>query len=85
MEKFTILPNGINHNESPVFIAKWFSGDIKAPEDSLNSFYHEGSGQDDQILIYSIEWQSEPLSQEEFNSLMDKAISAIDNWIADRF
>lgn len=85
MEQFTILPNSINHNESPAFIAKWFSGVVTPPEASLNSFYYEGSGQDDQILIYSIEWQDETPSQEEFNSLMDEAISAIDSWIAERF
>ncbi len=85
MEKFTILPNGINHNEAPAFIAKWFTGKVKAPEDSLNSFYYEGSGNSDQILIYSIEWQYELPSQDEFNNLMDKAISAIDSWIAERF
>ncbi len=85
MDSFTVMPNGITHHQSPAFVAKWFSGDIKAPEDSLNSFYYEGSGQNDQILIYNIEWHDESPSQEQFNGLMDAAISVIDHWIAEQF
>ena len=85
MEKFTITPSRINHNEKPAFHASWFSGEVKAPQDSHDSFYYEGSGENDRLLIYKIKWQDETPTQELFNSLMDEAISAIDNWISDRF
>ena len=85
MEKFTITPSKITHNEKPAFHASWFSGEIEAPQDSLNSFYYEGSGGNDQLLIYGIKWQDEKPDQEPFNDLMDEAISAIDNWISQRF
>ena len=85
MEKFIITPSKINHAEKPIFYANWFSGEIKAPEESLDNFYYEGSGGNDRILIYGIKWQRKTPSQEDFNSLMDKAITAIDSWITERF
>jgi protein-tyrosine phosphatase len=85
MEKFNVTPSQINHNEKPAFNASWFSGEIKAPVNSHNSFYYEGSGENDALLIYKIEWQDETPDQESFNNLMDEAISAIDNWISERF
>ena len=85
MEKFNVTPSQISHNEKPCFVANWFNGSIKAPEETCESFYYEGSGENDGILIYKIEWQDETPDQEPFNNLMDEAISAIDNWISDRF
>ena len=85
MEKFSLTPSKINHNETPVFNASWFSGEITPPEKSQDSFYYEGSGGNDRILIYSIQWQDSPSNQDQFNILMDEAITAIDNWISQRF
>jgi hypothetical protein len=50
MEKFTITPNGINHNSKPAFVANWFNGDIKAEENDRESFYYEGSGENEDYL-----------------------------------
>ncbi len=85
MDKFTITPNGINHNEAPLFVANWFNGEIKAPPPSTDSFYYEGSGENDRILIYQIEWKNETPGKEAFHKLMDETITALDNWIAERF
>ena len=74
-----------NHNQNPAFTANWFSGEVKAPENSFKSFYHEGGGDNDSILIYGIKWQNGTPTKEGFNRLMDEAITAIDNWIAARF
>ncbi len=79
------MPNGISHHQKPAFNARWFSGDIKPPENSRDSFLYEGSGGNDKLLIYGIEWQDETPDQEQFNVLMDEAITAIDNWISERF
>ena len=85
MEKFSLTPSRISHNENPVFNASWFSGEITAPEKGQDNFYYEGSGGNDRILIYGIKWQDYSPSKEQFNTLMDKAIAAIDNWISERF
>ena len=84
MDKFTVTPQSISHNESPAFVAKWFSGDEALENKDQNSFYYEASGGLDQLLISQIEWQDEKPSQEKFNSLMDEAITAIDKWIVER-
>ncbi len=85
MEKFTITPNGINHNSKPAFVANWFNGEITPPQGDLESFYYEGSGENDSLLIFKIEWQDKTPDQEQFNILMDESITALDNWIAQRF
>lgn len=85
MKKFTTSLSHIKHNHAPVFTARWFTGAIeKAPEDSPDSFYYPGSEQDDQILIYAIQWQGEIPDKAELSELMDSAISAIDHWITVR-
>lgn len=84
MEKFTITPQGINHNESPAFVAVWFSGDEALENQNQDGYYFDGDGQATEILITRIEWQDEKPDAEEYNHLMDRAITAIDNWIIDR-
>ncbi len=85
MDKFTVTAQGIKHNESPAFVANWFSGDEAQENKDQNSFYYEASGGFDQLLISQIEWQNEKPNQEQFNQIMDEAITAIDSWIAERF
>ena len=85
MDKFTIMPNGISHNETPFFHARWTSGKSKEiPQNSQTSFYYEGSGEEDRILIDHIEWENVTLNQDQFNSLMNEAVTAIDNWICEQ-
>jgi len=84
MDKFTVTPQGINHNESPAFIANWFNGNEALENKDQNSFYYEASGGLDQLSICKIEWQNEKPDQEQFNKIMDEAITAIDKWISDR-
>ncbi len=86
MEKFTITPNGINHNESPVFVAGWNSGEeAEAMKTEAEGFFSEGSGELDQLLISPIEWQDGTPQPEQFTALMSEAVTALDNWIAERF
>lgn len=84
MEKFTVMPQGINHNESPVFVANWFSGDEVQENHEEDSFYYEADGGLGQLLICRIKWQDEKPQPEEYNYLMDRAIVAIDNWISEQ-
>lgn len=83
MEKFTLTPDQIQHNEIPAFTAHWNSG-IAAPESGAACYYHEGSGIEDSILIDNIVWAGATPDQEAFNTLMDAAITAIDHWISER-
>jgi len=87
MDKFTITPNKISHNEKPEFQANWLSGEAEASPYSTNisDFCYDGSGGDDRLLISGIKWQTNTPAQKQFNGLMNKAISAIDNWISERF
>lgn len=84
MEKFTITPKGINHNQAPAFVANWVSGDEVPENRDAKSFYYEASGGLDQLLIYRIDWQDDKPEKEQFNQIMDEAITALDNWISER-
>ncbi|ORU94770.1 MAG: hypothetical protein A6F70_09905 [Cycloclasticus sp. symbiont of Bathymodiolus heckerae] len=84
MDKFTVMPQSINHNESPAFVANWFSGDEVQENREEDSFYYEADGGLGQLLICRIKWQDEKPQPEEYNYLMDRAIVAIDNWISER-
>ena len=85
MEKFTITPNGINHNQSPAFVAAWLSGEeAEASRQAEGGYYYQGSGEYDQLLINPIEWQDDQPEDEEYQTLMDAAITALDSWIMAR-
>ena len=84
MEKFTITPDQIQHNEIPVFTAAWKSG-IEAPVFGSAYYYHQGSSLIDSILIDDIVWSGAKPDPEAFNALMDEAVTAIDDWISARF
>ena len=80
----SITPNGINHNQTPAFVASWVSGDEVPENKDAESFYYEASGGLDQLLICQIDWQDGKPEPEPYNILMDEAITALDNWISDR-
>lgn len=85
MEKFSITPNSIHHNENPVFQAHWISGEIQPLKDNPTNFYYAGSGENDSLLLTHMEWQDKKPEPADYDQLMDTAISAIDHWISQRF
>jgi hypothetical protein len=84
MDKFTITPNGINHNQSPVFHAIWFNGEEAEENRDEHGYFFKASGDNDRLLINRVDWQDEKPEPEQYNILMDEAITALDNWISER-
>ncbi|GJL71970.1 MAG: hypothetical protein NMNS01_11690 [Nitrosomonas sp.] len=84
--QWNITPKTITHTGAPAFKASWRSGKPEF-ENITGLFWHEenSGSEDDALLIFDFEWQSNAPEQAVFEELMKNAGSAIDNWISARF
>ncbi len=72
----------IKHNALPRFRAYWTSGTAKeaAP---LEPFWKDtGSGEDDCLYLYGLQWIDTPPDEQTFERLMKETARVIDKWIA---
>ena len=73
----------IRHNALPRFCAYWTSGGGKPPP--LEPFWSDlGSGEDDRLHLYGIQWLDGSPDAEACRRIMQEAAKAIDEWIVRR-
>lgn len=84
--QWDITPETITHTGTPAFKASWRSGEPEFENISGLFWYEENSGsEDDTLLIFDFEWQNGAPDQAVFEELMKSGVSALDNWISERF
>lgn len=86
LDQWKITPETITHTGKPAFKASWISGETDL-ENISGLFWHDensGSG-DDSLLIFDFEWKNGAPEQAVFEELMKSAVSALDEWISERF
>jgi hypothetical protein len=74
----------IAHRSAPRFSARWSSGfEDLADLDGL-VWTDEGHGADDALVLHDFHFESAPPDQATFETLMQAAVAALDDWIAER-
>ncbi|HEY8099045.1 MAG TPA: hypothetical protein VIE65_23525 [Methylobacter sp.] len=75
----------IRHNARPRFSAYWTSGTAKMPMPLEPCWSDLGSGKDDCLHLYGVQWLDGRLPDAPaFGRLMQEAAKVIDTWIVSR-
>jgi hypothetical protein len=84
--QWNITPEKITHTGKPACFKSWLSGEPDF-ENITGLFWHEenSGSEDDALLIFDSEWQNGAPNQAVFEKLMESAVSALDEWISERF
>jgi hypothetical protein len=73
----------ITHVVVPRFTARWTTGAFPLDEVREGGFFwtDEGSGEEDAIHLYGLEWEDEAPERKAFERLMKYTVNAIDRYI----
>lgn len=72
----------IRHLAAPRFAARWTSGAAELAGIDGPCWTAEGGGDEDALHIFGFSWTDPAPAQAEFERLMGRAATAIDEWIS---
>ncbi|MEE9398522.1 MAG: hypothetical protein V3V31_16105 [Methylococcales bacterium] len=82
-KNWIVQPGKISHTAAPRFTAAWDIGPHVLACVSGSCWTSEGTGDDDQLHIYSFSWDDPAPGQDGFERLMQQAAGAIDRFITE--